>query len=95
MVEEQALDRVYRIGQKRNVKMIRYIVKDSIEEVSKNMAFNDISTYPKTELTRGIKYVQMVQKTKTDLIEHAMITHDSNAPMIDQTRLKVIPSFFA
>lgn len=33
MAEEQALDRVYRIGQTRDVLSIRYIVKDSIEEV--------------------------------------------------------------
>jgi SWI/SNF-related matrix-associated actin-dependent regulator of chromatin subfamily A3 len=33
MAEEQALDRVYRLGQRREVLSIRYIVKDSIEEV--------------------------------------------------------------
>lgn len=31
--EEQALDRVHRMGQKSEVHAIRYIVKDSIEEV--------------------------------------------------------------
>jgi len=34
MVEAQAVDRVHRIGQKRDVKVTRYIVKDSVEEVS-------------------------------------------------------------
>ena len=34
MAEEQALDRVYRLGQTREVIAVRYIVKDSIEEVS-------------------------------------------------------------
>jgi SNF2 family DNA or RNA helicase len=34
MTEEQALDRVYRLGQRREVLALRYIVKDSIEEVS-------------------------------------------------------------
>jgi SWI/SNF-related matrix-associated actin-dependent regulator of chromatin subfamily A3 len=34
MAEEQALDRVHRLGQTREVVTIRYIVKDSIEEVS-------------------------------------------------------------
>jgi len=34
MVEEQALDRVHRLGQTREVITFRYIVKDSIEEVS-------------------------------------------------------------
>jgi SWI/SNF-related matrix-associated actin-dependent regulator of chromatin subfamily A3 len=33
MVEEQAAARVHRIGQERDVSIIRYIVKDSIEEV--------------------------------------------------------------
>jgi hypothetical protein len=34
MAEEQALDRVHRLGQTREVVATRYIVKDSIEEVS-------------------------------------------------------------
>lgn len=34
MAEEQALDRVHRLGQTREVITVRYIVKDSIEEVS-------------------------------------------------------------
>lgn len=33
MVEAQAVDRVHRIGQYRNVTITRYIVKDSIEKV--------------------------------------------------------------
>lgn len=33
MAEEQALDRVHRMGQTREVIAIRYIVKESIEEV--------------------------------------------------------------
>lgn len=35
MAEEQALDRVCRIGQTREVETFRYIIKDSIDEVSK------------------------------------------------------------
>lgn len=34
MAEAQAVDRIHRIGQKRTVKVIRYIVSDSIEKVS-------------------------------------------------------------
>lgn len=34
MAEAQAVDRVHRIGQTREVEVVRYCVKDSIEEVS-------------------------------------------------------------
>lgn len=33
MVEQQALDRLHRIGQKKEVTTTRYIIKNSIEEV--------------------------------------------------------------
>lgn len=33
MIEEQALDRVHRIGQQNDVQIFRYLVKDSIESV--------------------------------------------------------------
>ena len=33
MLEDQALDRVYRIGQKKEVTTTRYIVKKTLEEV--------------------------------------------------------------
>lgn len=33
MVEAQAVDRVHRIGQNRNVTITRYVVKESIENV--------------------------------------------------------------
>ncbi|CAK7213479.1 hypothetical protein SBRCBS47491_001814 [Sporothrix bragantina] len=33
MAEEQAIGRIYRIGQKRDVEVVRYIVRDSIEDV--------------------------------------------------------------
>jgi hypothetical protein len=33
MIEEQAASRVHRIGQKREVTINRYIVRDSVEEV--------------------------------------------------------------
>ena len=35
MVEEQALDRVHRFGQTEDVTTVRYIIKDTWEEVSR------------------------------------------------------------
>ena len=37
MAEEQALDRIHRMGQRREVVATRYIVKDSIEEVKASL----------------------------------------------------------
>ena len=34
MIEDQALDRVYRIGQRKDVTTVRYIVENTLEEVS-------------------------------------------------------------
>jgi SWI/SNF-related matrix-associated actin-dependent regulator of chromatin subfamily A3 len=39
MVEKQAIGRVLRLGQKRNVKVVRYIVKGTVEEVSMHQRF--------------------------------------------------------
>ena len=33
MIEEQALCRVHRVGQKRDVTTVRYLIRDSFEEV--------------------------------------------------------------
>jgi SWI/SNF-related matrix-associated actin-dependent regulator of chromatin subfamily A3 len=36
MMEEQALSRIHRLGQKKEVKTIRYLILGSFEEVSEN-----------------------------------------------------------
>ena len=41
MAEEQAIDRVHRMGQEQEVRAIRYVVRNSIEEVSESI--NNIS----------------------------------------------------
>jgi SWI/SNF-related matrix-associated actin-dependent regulator of chromatin subfamily A3 len=40
MVEEQALARIHRIGQTKEVMTIRYVMKDSLEEVISTSASN-------------------------------------------------------
>ena len=40
MFEDQALDRVYRIGQTKEVTTVRYVVKGTLEEVTCNTSHN-------------------------------------------------------
>jgi hypothetical protein len=47
MAEAQAVDRVHRIGQTREVEVIRYCVKDSIEEVSRPTV--DLTVFGETD----------------------------------------------
>jgi SWI/SNF-related matrix-associated actin-dependent regulator of chromatin subfamily A3 len=39
MVENQAIGRVQRLGQTRHVKVVRYIVKGTVEEVNTELCF--------------------------------------------------------
>ena len=45
MVEEQALCRVHRVGQKRSVTTIRYLMRDSFEEVHRSIPGCSIVEY--------------------------------------------------
>lgn len=61
MAEAQAVDRVHRIGQTREVEIIRYCVKDSIEEVSRPTVdlaiFDDTnSNNPDLSMSNGFKW---------------------------------------
>ena len=42
MAEEQALSRIHRMGQKKPVVTVRYIMQDSIEEVSAHLSYRDM-----------------------------------------------------
>ena len=79
MAEEQALDRVHRMGQRREVVATRYIVKNSIEEVSKPWSlpaghpcrfFTDVVFFP--------QHVVLVQRNKSEIITQ---TVDSGEPL--------------
>jgi len=52
MVEYQAIARVLRLGQKRNVRVVRYIMKDTVEGVS-YLDLSSSSSYCKTKLTES------------------------------------------
>lgn len=68
MAEEQALDRVHRMGQMREVVATRYVVKDSIEEV------RDLGALPVTSLKLiycELQYVVLVQEMKSRIIKQS------------------------
>ncbi|KAE8378972.1 SNF2 family N-terminal domain-containing protein [Aspergillus bertholletiae] len=52
MAESQAVDRVHRIGQKQDVEVVRYVVKDSIEE-----AICSVGSRPQAAAYQGIPFI--------------------------------------
>ena len=61
--EEQALDRVYRLGQLREVIATRYLTRNSIEEVR-----NLVQTTARSRTDLYQKHVLRVQRQKLDMI---------------------------
>jgi len=55
MIEEQALCRVHRVGQRRNVSTIRYLIRDTFEEVW-------IHTNPHASLNRSVRMSFQVRR---------------------------------
>jgi len=74
MIEEQALCRVHRVGQRRNVTTIRYVMRDSFEEVcytfpslrpsSISCLWRPESCYENQMLTLFPQQVVQIQKRK-------------------------------
>lgn len=71
MVEAQAVDRVYRIGQTRKVEIIRYIVPNSVETVSYCLVYRTKTTTLLIACTIA-QYVQVVQQEKLHIINQTM-----------------------
>jgi hypothetical protein len=86
MLEEQALDRVHRIGQNRDVVTIRYIVKDSIEIVRPFYLYFSCSIEAHALV---IQYVQEVQQLKLRLVEQCLGDVASTQAAVDEKRWKV------
>ena len=85
MAEEQAVDRVHRMGQTRPVTITRYYVKDSIEEV-REFVFGRQRDEQYTIFTNsfGLQHVVLVQRNKHRLIAQSMDLQQEN---LDQMSL--------
>lgn len=87
MVEAQAVDRVYRIGQMQEVTVIRYIVPDSVETVS--IFFLLCSDVQLQAADYTVQYVQVVQQEKMNMINQTNITRDITERELTVAREKV------
>jgi hypothetical protein len=86
MMEEQALCRVHRMGQKKGVKTIRYRIQDSFEEVSSLL--NHIPRQKYTCLFLMQKVV-IIQERKKDLAALTMSNGGVSEADLDSARLQV------
>lgn len=64
MIEDQALDRVYRIGQKKEVTTTRYIVNGTLEDVCK-------CHFPQSTQANWAQSIRAQQSEKRNLAEQA------------------------
>ena len=86
MAEEQALDRVHRIGQSQPVIATRYIVSDSVEEV----CIHHVSLMFLCLLAVFSKqYVVSLQRKKMDLIQQSLGSNAAPPTNALKERLKV------
>lgn len=76
MAEAQAIDRVHRVGQTRDVNVIRYIAKDSVETVSLSFVFMKFLAL--VNFVFVLQYVQWIQDQKLQMIQHTMSSFDSD-----------------
>jgi SWI/SNF-related matrix-associated actin-dependent regulator of chromatin subfamily A3 len=60
-IELQAIGRALRLGQKKQVTIVRYIIENTVEEVGKGTNLEDIT------LTRSMQYIQSRQTRKQQL----------------------------
>ena len=85
MVEAQAVDRVHRIGQEREVVITRYIMRNSVEKV-------DQSTNPFYEIRpvdSVFQYIQKIQDDKLQLINRSIDSECLSQDDIEKSQWEV------
>ncbi|MCJ1272073.1 hypothetical protein MMC22_011980 [Lobaria immixta] len=96
MSEEQALDRIPRLGQTKEVTTVRYIIKDSFEEVNSIIkdSFEEVNSI--ATRTCGLadmnQHIIALQRKKKDLAELALFRGPSVEAPVDQSRLQYLRS---
>ncbi|KAL9115841.1 MAG: hypothetical protein Q9227_000209 [Pyrenula ochraceoflavens] len=86
MAEAQAVDRIHRIGQTREVTVYRYIVNDSVETVRSIPPFN---YDPQVRNADPFQYIQWVQQDKLRLISQSLDFKDVSQTAVDKERWNV------
>ena len=83
MVEAQAVDRVHRIGQEREVVITRYIMLNSIETVDEYDLFDE------SLHTDSVQYIQRIQNEKLQLINRSIDSEYLSQDDIEKSRWEV------
>ena len=81
MAEEQALSRIHRMGQTKPVVTVRYIMQDSIEEVSVSLCYGDMIFLAET-----LQNIHELQRRKLKL---AALTVSGEVKADDHSHLAV------
>ena len=84
MVEAQAIDRVHRMGQTRDIFVTKYIVKNSIETVNTTCC-----SCKKSQSLIIWQYIQWVQEDKLNLIKQSIDLVDASQSDVENARLEV------
>ncbi|MCJ1369123.1 hypothetical protein MMC20_000331 [Loxospora ochrophaea] len=67
MAEEQAIDRVHRMGQEQEVRAIRYVVRNSIEEYVASVQNKKIELFQQSFGAHGPSKAEMIRERLKDL----------------------------
>jgi len=84
-IEEQASERIHRMGQTKEVTTVRFFIRDSFEEVSPNSS----RFLLELQLPNRCQHVMEVQQSKKDLAVSFLSPHDGGHSNSTRERLQV------
>lgn len=89
MAEAQAIDRVHRMGQQRDVEVVRYVVSKSIELVGSSHVMCALSMLRNPALMYPFQYVRWIQIDKLRLIKDSLSPSEQKTESVNEVRWKV------